>query len=371
MTHRARLSGPARLALLAGLMLPLAFAPVHPRDEDLSTETPAEASPPSPTETLTPTVEEVPSPTATESETPPDSSSTPTSTETETPVTVEASPTLTETPTETPSPSTTTTPSDTPAATAYPPLSVLIHEVAWAGTLASASDEWIELYNNTAGPIDLTGWRLTDGGPIDVPLSGLLPPFSFFLLERTNDSTIADIAADQVYTGALNNDGETLHLFDPSGAQIDSANADGGPWPAGEAGTRASMERLGGDDRTGDWVTFSGIGGVGHDAVGQPIPGTPRTTNSAFAPTAVPTALPTPAAPLSVLINEVAWAGTHAASGDEWIELHNPGPVEIDLAGWRLTDGGDINILLAGVLPAGGYYLLEQAVDAMPHLEAG
>jgi multidrug efflux pump subunit AcrB len=30
------------------------------------------------------------------------------------------------------------------------------------------------------------------------------------------------------------------------------------------------------------------------------------------------------AAALSVVINEVAWAGTAASSSDEWIELYNP-----------------------------------------------
>jgi hypothetical protein len=33
---------------------------------------------------------------------------------------------------------------------------VVISEVAWMGTQASANDEWIELYNTTSAPIDLT-----------------------------------------------------------------------------------------------------------------------------------------------------------------------------------------------------------------------
>ncbi len=360
MAHRARFIRPARLALLAGFVFTLVVVPAQAEDETPAAETPTgTAAPETPTPESPATSAAPPSPTGTETETP-----SPTVSATETPLTAEASPTITETPTETPSPSATTTPSDTPAATAYPPLSVLIDELAWAGTLASASDEWIELYNNTPGPIDLSGWHLTDGGDVNVTLTGVLPAFSFFLLERTDDLTVSDIAADQIYTGGLNNAGESLRLLDPTGGLIDSANSDGGPWPAGEAGTRASMERLGGDDRSGDWVTFSGVGGVGHDADGSPIAGTPRTTNSVFAATATPTAPPTPVAPLSVLINEVAWGGTHASSADEWIELHNPGAADIDLTGWRLTDGGDVNLVLAGILPAGGYYLMERTDDS-------
>ena len=134
---------------------------------------------------------------------------------------------------------------------------MLINEVAWAGTSASSSDEWIELLNMGSTPIDLTGWTLTDDGDINIRLAGVIAPRSYFLLERTDETTIADIDADLIYTGNLSNSGETLRLLDPSGALIDSANLRGGGWPAGEAASRASMERRGGDDQPGNWATFT------------------------------------------------------------------------------------------------------------------
>ena len=47
------------------------------------------------------------------------------------------------------------------------PLDVVISEIAWSGTATSSYDEWLELYNNTANPIDLSGWTLSaaDGTP--------------------------------------------------------------------------------------------------------------------------------------------------------------------------------------------------------------
>ncbi|MCH8878091.1 MAG: lamin tail domain-containing protein, partial [Chloroflexi bacterium] len=143
--------------------------------------------------------------------------------------------------------SATLSPSQTPPAP-YPPQTILINELAWAGTTASSSDEWIELQNQTDSAIDLAGWRLTDDGDIKVALGGTIPAFGYFLLERTDDTTIADISADQIYTGSLVNGGERLELLDPSGAVVDTANAGGGGWPAGEAGSRRSMERRGGTD---------------------------------------------------------------------------------------------------------------------------
>jgi hypothetical protein len=241
---------------------------------------------------------------------------------------------------------------------------MMINEVAWAGTAANAADEWIELYNPGPSAVDLTGWRLTDGGDIDVTLGGLLPPYGYYLLERTDDDTVSDIPADRIYTGGLNNGGETLWLRDPTGVLIDSANADGGGWPAGSSAPRASMQRIGGADLPGNWMTFLGAGGNGHDAEGNPIAGTPRAANSWALPTATPSPPPSPFPPLTILINEVAWAGTIPSSSDEWIELYNTSSSAIDLAGWSLTDGGDISISLTGPIASGGFFLLERTDDA-------
>ncbi|GAJ11830.1 unnamed protein product [marine sediment metagenome] len=111
---------------------------------------------------------------------------------------------------------------------------VVINEVAWGGTKASPFDEWIELRNNTQHLIDLTGWRLTsdDGTPV-IKLTGIIPAGGFYLLERTDDHTVSDIQADQVYTGALSNSGECLELLDREGNIVDTANGHGGSWPAG------------------------------------------------------------------------------------------------------------------------------------------
>jgi hypothetical protein len=158
---------------------------------------------------------------------------------------------------------------------AYPIGAVLINEVAWAGTEAAASDEWIELWNPGAEPIHLDGWILTDDNAIRANLTGLLPAGGYTVLERTDDRTISDSAAGLLYTGALADDGERLRLIDPSGNEIDVVNAGGGGWPAGDGESRASMERLG--DR---WMTFESEFGRGFDGGGNPIRGTPGAANS-------------------------------------------------------------------------------------------
>jgi hypothetical protein len=166
-------------------------------------------------------------------------------------------------------------------------LDVVINEVAWMGTQASTNDEWIELYNTTDRDIDLAGWTLesADGTP-SITLSGIILAKGFFLLERTDDNTVSDIAADQIYTGVLLNTGEALYLKDSAGNVIDTANGDGGGWPAGTAAggnpPYATMERI--DPLTPDtdanWATNNGVHRNGLDVNGDPINGTPKARNS-------------------------------------------------------------------------------------------
>lgn len=275
-------------------------------------------------------------------------------------------PTPTTTSTFGPSPTSTVTP--TPTSTSLALQQVVINEVAWGGTGASASDEWIELYNPNAHPIDLTGWTLSssDGAPAIV-LGGLIPSNGYFLLERTDDNTVSDILADQVYVGDLGNGGEGLSLRDASGTLVDTANGDGGAWPAGTGSPNySSMERLNaGPDSDANWASNNGLIRNGLDANGQPINGTPRNINASTFPTPTPTptgtALPTGA----VMINEIAWAGTNASGNDEWIELYNPNPFAVDLTGWTLTDGDDIDLTFSTlILEPYSYLLLERSDDA-------
>ena len=69
-------------------------------------------------------------------------------------------------------------------------------------------------------------------------------------------------------------------------------------------------------------------------------------------------------APYDITIAEIAWMGTTFSYLDEWIELHNNTPIDIDLTGWRLvTEDASPDIALAGIIPAGGHYLLERTDD--------
>ena len=168
---------------------------------------------------------------------------------------------------------------------------IVINEVAWAGTAANTSDEWIELYNVTDQPVDLSGWTLTFGDTV-IDLGGaantIIEPGGYFLLERTDDDTVSDVPADLIYTGGLTNLGMVLNLLDQTGTVVDTANAgvEKG-WAAGNIGKvaipYATMERIDptGPDVSSNWASNNGLITCGHDAAGEAINGTPRAKNSA------------------------------------------------------------------------------------------
>lgn len=128
-----------------------------------------------PTNTPTPTKPPTPTPTAT---TPPVPTAmltnTPTPTKlppSPTPTSTTVPPTTTATPTNTPTP-TATTPPPTPTPTVLPVGAGLFNEILtnpknvdWDGDgTAGPLDEWIELYNPSRRPVDLSGWRISLSG---------------------------------------------------------------------------------------------------------------------------------------------------------------------------------------------------------------
>ena len=131
---------------------------------------------------------------------------------------------------------------------------VVINEIAWMGTANSHSDEWIELYNESGGSVDLTGWILSasDGTP-SISLSENIISGGYFLLERTDDSSVPSVAADVIYKGALGNTGETLTLYDSAGTVIDKV-VGGEDWNeiGGNNSTKETPQRSG-----SSWITAS------------------------------------------------------------------------------------------------------------------
>jgi hypothetical protein len=331
------------------------------------TPTASLTSTPTPTLTVTPTITATPTGTRTVTST---VSATPT-----TAFVLQSTATATRTAlplgtsTQTVTPTQTLTATLTPTLLPTPLLTLIINEVAWMGTLASSTDEWLELYNPGSLPLNVNGWKLvsSDGSPT-ISLTGTIPAGGYLLLERTDNETVNSlvVATEQIYSGELGNDGESLFLYDAGSHLVDTANGNGGPWPAGDATLRCSMQRKPGlSDSDLAWETASLPANPSLDAAGKPICGSP--SNHVLPATALPTRTPTPArtatpvrtatprksatplpnyaTPESVVLNEFLpeprsdWnLDGKIDSGDEFIEIINLGSQPISLSGWRLDD---------------------------------
>lgn len=125
---------------------------------------------------------------------------------------------------------------------------ILINEIAWMGTTSNSNDEWIELYNISDKDISLENYLLIINNK-EIKLEGKIKTNDFFILERTDDTTLPKVKADLIYTGSMKNTGGKILLKDSQNNIIDEADFSNG-WTYGDNETKQTMERI-----ENDWQT--------------------------------------------------------------------------------------------------------------------
>jgi hypothetical protein len=133
------------------------------------------------------------------------------------------------------------------------------------GSGVSANHEWIELQNTSGSSVDMSGWTLSDGLNLSIPLSGTVEAGAYAVLERTSDDATAGTAF-LIYTGALVNTGATLKLTRADGGLEDQVSG-GENWQAigGDNVTKETAQYT-----TGGWVTGVGTPGMANAGVVKP-----------------------------------------------------------------------------------------------------
>lgn len=126
---------------------------------------------------------------------------------------------------------------------------IIINEVMWAGSSSSTADEWIELYNTSSAPVNISNWLLKNAGTssnpdLSIPSDTIIQPNAYYLVANYSAEDSALIAdANWVTSGlSLNNAGEQLTLLDTSNQVIDQTPLN---WTSGGLLDEAyfSMER--------------------------------------------------------------------------------------------------------------------------------
>jgi len=127
---------------------------------------------------------------------------------------------------------------------------LVIGEIAWAGSPLSNADEWIELWNISNDPLSLAGYQLDGAGPDEGILfdeTAVIEPKRAFLIANyaEDHANAAHSVTPNMVTTALSLSNAALHisLVAPDGSLVDEAG-DGNTPLAGSSSPKASMLRL-------------------------------------------------------------------------------------------------------------------------------
>lgn len=195
------------------------------------------------------------------------------------------------------------------------PVAAAVSDDVRINEVRSDPTDTVELVNNGAGTVDVSGYVLKDDDDAHshpLPSGTTIPAGGHLVL---------DITAFGLGKG------DSARLFAPDGTTL----VDSTTWPAGTHAT--TWGRCA--DGTGTFVAMT------------------PTLGAANACTPEPTV---------VRINEVESSG---GSPGDWVELKNTAAVPVDVSGWKLKDADDTHDFFAvpdgTTIAAGGYYVVEES----------
>jgi hypothetical protein len=133
------------------------------------------------------------------------------------------------------------------SAAAAVPGDVVISEFMFDPVSGVDGDEFLELTNRTAGPVDMSGWSFTKGITLVFPAGTTIGANARMVIspDAARTQLTYGVTVGAVYTGGLSNGGETLTIADASLVVIDSVKyVDRDPWPTTTDGTGPSLELI-------------------------------------------------------------------------------------------------------------------------------
>ncbi|MBP6979085.1 MAG: lamin tail domain-containing protein [Bacteroidales bacterium] len=177
--------------------------------------------------------------------------------------------------------------------------SILMNEIYSRGV--PEDPDWIEIYNNSDSPADLTGYKIYDPGgqsgtkqKLEFPAGTVVPPKGFYVI-------VVDVGGEAGF--GLSSGGDEVWLENASGSVIDNTS-----FPGFEP--TQSWARV--PDGSPNWQIVNTI--------------TRGTANSSEVP--APT----------LFINEVFSQGT--TEDPDWVEIYNASAFDADISGYKIYDSG-------------------------------
>ncbi len=213
---------------------------------------------------------------------------------------------------------------------------LVISEIQYQPVVATAAEinagfttsdfEFIELKNVGAQVLDLSDVRFTKGIEFDFPDGTQLSPGAILLVVANSTAFESRYGKGHpvtgVFTGKLADGGENLKLSLGAGVPIHEVDYDNkAPWPvvAGHSLVLAPLAPGMVHSNPVSWSASVDAGGTpGRDEIVDVVTASVRITEF-------------------MAVNGSSLADS-AGNFPDWIEVHNPGPDAVDLAGWALTD---------------------------------
>lgn len=206
---------------------------------------------------------------------------------------------------------------------------VVIGELNYNSDSTVSSGDWVELWNPTGSPVDISGWKMVDSDILNPPY--IIPGGT--VLAPDGRIVLADnlVKFDQQHPGVprlgplgfeFSNNGETVTLQNGSGqVQVQFSYTDSLPWNRCADGFGRTLELL--DPAVTPTDPANWRCGC--------IKGSP---GAAFSPCTGET----------LLISEINYNSPLSADAGDWVELWNNTNGAVNLSGYRLRDNNNINV---------------------------
>jgi hypothetical protein len=195
---------------------------------------------------------------------------------------------------------------------------VVFNEVMYHPAASEPSMEWVELHNQQAVDVDISGWSLSNGVEFTFPAGTRIAGRGYMVVAVNPGAlTAATPGLTGVlgpFTGRLSNSGEKLELMDNSGRTMDELSyGTDDAWPVSADGTGTSLAKRApnlGSARPDAWTQSAQVGGT-PGAANFPAGG---------------------ATPPTISLNEVG-----AAGAGFFLELTNHGATPVVLGGMKIA----------------------------------
>ena len=230
--------------------------------------------------------------------------------------------------------------------TARPDTSVVFNEIMYHPATNEPAMEWLELYNQMAVDVDMSGWSLDGDIHYDFGTNFVIHGGAFAVVAISPTNLAAITGLTNIlgpFTNRLSNSGGKLQLRNNYGRVVNELDYDTkGDWPVAPDGSGVSLAKIDhslGSMPAANWTWSAQVGG------------TPGREN-----------FPTNVAALPLSFNEIS-ATTNA---DFWLELMNYGSTSLGIGGFVIVRAGATNgeyVLSPGIiLPPGGFLTLSNSV---------